>query len=45
MGKRSTILMILITTVLALGLTVYGEKLESKEQPNLNLINERLVSP
>ncbi len=33
MGKKSTVLMILTATVLALGLTVYGEQLGSN---NLN---------
>lgn len=34
MGKISTTLMILIVTVIALGLTVYGEKLEAQNTHN-----------
>lgn len=34
MGKISTALMILIATVVALGLTVYGERLEARETHN-----------
>lgn len=32
METKRTVMMILVTTVLALGLTVYGENLEQKEK-------------
>ena len=38
MIKKSTILMILIVTVLALGLTVYGEHLESNDLKQKNVV-------
>lgn len=38
MGKKSTTLMILIATFLALGLTVYTERLEARDTHNSTVV-------
>lgn len=42
METRRTVMMILVTTVLALGLTVYGESLEKKER--VEVVNRNSLS-
>lgn len=43
MGKRGTVLMILTATVLALGLTVYGEQLESNNLKQRSVVERNTL--
>lgn len=38
MGKRGTVLMIMVITFVALGLTVYGEKVESSSDSGRSVV-------